>query len=262
LKSRCIINLETYPSPNSPTVTGDETTFNVDGDKRIVEVDENEHVQLGSVPDRYRELTAGLFSSLFTKMPPEPWRQLAVALSIFQSYGINDVLIENGVGGAFCGAFVTATSIHWQGDMLYCLCPIGDDPFDGHRFIASIIRENVLIVASQFTGETRVFVNQFSCRDIEKWKHRYGKPDLCQNEGKIDYLSFLVCGSPSAVTVEILGRCDVPDLKIGPLIISENGLGNRELKISRRLMDAIKRTPEASRDGQFRGLYGFFALKN
>jgi len=25
LKSRCIINLETYPSPNSPTVTGDET---------------------------------------------------------------------------------------------------------------------------------------------------------------------------------------------------------------------------------------------
>ena len=96
---------------------------------------------------------------------PNVATQLACVLANIQSFSIRDCLIDKrGIGGVFSGLSISKESVKWHPDMVYMLA--NDDMFavdgetDGEaQAVLSIVRDDIHLVRSPFTGGTVAFSN-------------------------------------------------------------------------------------------------------
>jgi len=146
-------------------------------------------LQLGSMPDRFKQHTKALIERFVGKMSGRPDRLLAVTLGILQSFGTYSALLEESVGGAFCGLAVDSSGIIWQDDILYAIHAEIDIPIG---FVHCVIRDNVLIVNSSLIDECRYFAGKTNCPDCLTWKKKWWEQaSLLITEAKFGFVTFL-----------------------------------------------------------------------
>ena len=83
----------------------------------LQEIANDELVRFGGT-DTHRDLTVEAIAKV-SREPLSPQRRLSCVQSLLQSFGVNQNFMEQGIGGAYCGAYVSATGIHWQDDVIY-----------------------------------------------------------------------------------------------------------------------------------------------
>jgi len=124
-------------------------SVNLEGNGSVIEHSDMSLVQMGSMGQTHRQLTYATFEILNSLRRRNRREYLATALAILQSYGIHDYLVQDGVGGAFVGAMVTAESTEWQPDLLYLLC---DRHGESQFRVGICVREGALVVSSEERG--------------------------------------------------------------------------------------------------------------
>jgi hypothetical protein len=145
--------------PNSPTPT--LLSFNLHNDQRIIEECQDCFLAIGSIPQKYKDLSFHIIEAMAQHFRNEPARFLISIFAIVQSFGIREYLLEKGVGGAFCGLFIGQHSIEWQKDILFILHNEARDP--DMKVVTSIVRDHVLVVRSMFDNTTLYLVSSLSC---------------------------------------------------------------------------------------------------
>lgn len=195
--------------------------FNIDGDLQIHEVPDETAVQFGSMPSKYKSIFPQMINTLKI-FAGEPDRFLTGILGIVQSYGLHDYLMENSVGGTFCGAVVGSSDIRWQKDILYVLhksqaLPTTDKAPHIIEMITSIVRDHVLVVRSNITDSCRYFGDSINRGLDENWRAKWW--DLCfdfTSHGRFDYVVALNTDNRVVSVVETLGHLRTKHLRISP----------------------------------------------
>jgi hypothetical protein len=187
----------------SPSGTGANVLFyNGDGELTVRELVNDQIVRFGSLDNEPRNLIAEVISQA-AAASNNPSRLLASVLGTLQSLGVNSNLLDQGVGGAFYGAYVTAREICWQGDVLYVVKQPGEY---WTLPISTSIRDNVLVIKSGITQAKKVLSNALSSEcGIEQWSIKW---TTFVNEGMeastYDYVIFLTAGIRNCTIVEML----------------------------------------------------------
>lgn len=125
--------------------------------------------EIRTVPDivqiglrfRYQEQVGELTVHLEADLP-DPQDRLACLVGFCQSLGVRSYLLEDGVGGPFCGCFVDPSGFHWLPDMsfhLYSGRPDEGGSFDEGEAVVSLVRDDIFFVSSPFTGGTHAWHN-------------------------------------------------------------------------------------------------------
>lgn len=117
------------------------------------EFSENENLVQFGLRDMYREQVAALIMHLDRDIADSRDR-LACIIGFCQSVGVRDYLLEQGVGGPFCGAFVSKTGFEWLPDMSFHMLsgrPMRGESFDQGEGVASVIRDDIFFVGSTHT---------------------------------------------------------------------------------------------------------------
>jgi hypothetical protein len=157
-------------------------------------------VRLGSMPERYRKLAAsGVVKS--ASATDKPAHQLACVLSLLQSFGVNQKLLEHGVGGTYCGAYVTGEDIKWQEDINYIFVQPGAYMVS---MVSTSVRDNVVIARSLRTKQIAVRAAALSGGLDSRWIERW-LPHLLEHVmlGAYEYITFLTIGLPNCTVVEM-----------------------------------------------------------
>ena len=136
--------------------------FNKDYDGRVLEC--RKCVQFGIVGPDHTDYVRSLISIAQARCP-RPEAQLAAVLGNIQSFSVRDYTLERrGIGGAFTGLYVNQKGISWQPDLCFIL--VSDAVLSGQGnpneiapAIISIVRDNILLVRSQFAGGSIAFTN-------------------------------------------------------------------------------------------------------
>ena len=161
-------------------------------------------VQIGSISEKYRNLSEGALNALNQEFAKKasPKRLMSFVLTLVQSYGIRSYLIEKNVGGIFSGIYADATGVNWHSDTLYV---IHDTAFKHKECVASIVRDNVLVVRSMFTYEERYFATDLGeGLSLPHWKNKNEKAlQEFFNTCRFAYIVFLNNQYPHAVIVEM-----------------------------------------------------------
>jgi hypothetical protein len=132
--------------PNSPTPT--LLSFNLNNDQTIIDHREDCFLPIGSIPIWYKNASFSIIELVGAGFCNKPSWFLTSVLAFVQSYGIHEYILEQGVGGAFCGLFIGEHSIEWQSDLLFLLYDRGRDP--NINAVSSIVRDHVLVVRSLY----------------------------------------------------------------------------------------------------------------
>lgn len=133
--------------------------------------------------------------------------RLACLLGFCQSLGVRSYLLEDAVGGPFCGCFVDPSGFHWLSDMsfnLYSGRPDEGGSFDEGEAIVSLVRDDIFFVSSPFVGGVTAWHNtgleQRGSEELIKDAHaRAEEVNRIAGEQEFDY-SVLI-GKDTAVTV-------------------------------------------------------------
>lgn len=195
--------------------------FNIDGDLQIHEVPDDAAVQFGSMPSKYKSIFPQMINTL-KNFAGEPDRFLTGALGIVQGYGVHEYLMENSVGGTFCGAVVGSSDIRWQKDILYVLhrsqtTPSIEKAPHIYDMITSIVRDHVLVVRSTITNSCRYFGDSLNRGLDENWRAKWW--DLCfdfMSHGRFDFVVALNTDNRVVSVVETLGHLRTKHLRISP----------------------------------------------
>ena len=112
---------------------------------------------------------------------------------MLQSYGIHDYLIENGVGGGFCGLYMDQSGIHWQPDILYLVV---HPQLKDVGMVGSFGRTNIWCLFSSMTRAGRlVFAHEKRDESGELYRQRVMPVVLALEEkndrGEFDYIVVL-----------------------------------------------------------------------
>lgn len=172
-------------------------SFNRDHDQRLVEHAPGDLVQLGSLVGKGNVVCqiSDAFIGELRRTDLEGPMLLACALGLCQSYGSHNLLLAHGVGGAFVGAFVSASGFHWQPDIGYLLFTPGEPNFTEHAAVFPFIRDDVLVVRSLLAdGPPRIFMTSLG-EPLETALKRAKEVDrqclAAFRESQFDYLVFL-----------------------------------------------------------------------
>lgn len=100
------------------------------------------------------------------KLPGGPPHFLVGGIGMLQGFLLRDILLDkHGVGGTFCGVCVTPDQIIWNPDTLYLVQKWRDANHIEHqktKWVASIVRDNVVVVESSFSKVRSVLGNEVS----------------------------------------------------------------------------------------------------
>jgi hypothetical protein len=174
--------------------------FNANNEGLIEPLENDVVFCLGSMPSQYRKMTATGVVKAANAMDV-PSRHLASVLSMLQSYGVNQNLLEHGVGGTYCGAYVTGFEIKWQEDINYIFVQPGAYLIS---MVSTSVRENVVIARSELTQQIVVRANSLSGGLDAEWMAKW-RPHLLERVmlGAYQYVTFLTAGLPNCTVVEM-----------------------------------------------------------
>ncbi|WP_404307990.1 hypothetical protein [Neorhodopirellula lusitana] len=171
--------------------------------------------QIGSIKDAFQELTTKCLEGIrFT--PEIPQRHLVQALALVQSYGIHTYLLEDGVGGSYCGLYLDQSGIHWQPDTLYV---VADPCFEAIGLVGSFARRNVFCLFSSLCEAGKiVFASPEHNESGELFRQRFTDVERAveqkHEEAIFDYVTIFNTSKHIAVTVELLGQQEHELLKV------------------------------------------------
>lgn len=234
--------------------------FNGDGEQRIEEVPPKTAANLGRIAGRYKSVSTYVIGQVGNRFAGEPVRYLACALGVLQSWGLRENLIERySAGGSFCGLLATPTRIEWQPDILYILYASG--MLRRAKFVASIIRDHVLVVRSTVSESSRYFGDSLNGGLSEKWKNDWW--DRAFNHistGSFDYVIALDTQHPNVTVFELLGR---PESAHARLKVSTSANGNVDLDFSSSSVatEAMKTPTPDRRDGTLPLKFSWFPFE-
>lgn len=100
-------------------------------------------------------------------------RVLPAIISVFQSYGVHEDLIQMNVGGLITGLRTTHGNITWLEDTNYVI--YGSNIDSNLSYISAIVRDNAVIVRSSITNDTRVFYHPANAQpniNNQDWRDR------------------------------------------------------------------------------------------
>jgi hypothetical protein len=190
-----------------------------------------------------RKLRTGYFAKVACEQDRAPIVRLTAILAILQSYGLHDYLMHDGVGGAFCGLFVSKDEIAWQKDNLFVLYDgSGDVQFTDMVF--TIVRDNALVVNSRITNCCPTFMDGLATEDYEGWLRKWHHSVfLALSEGRYDYVIFLNERYPIVTVVELLGTTWVPGLYLEVKRTSEpyGPTADHDFRVGYGLTDELKK---------------------
>jgi hypothetical protein len=198
-----VTSITPYPSGRSVNLllaywlNGKPTITTYDGNEFV---EHDYFVQLGSVSTKYRGISERVIGR-FSKGLNNPFDILATALSVIQSYGIHDhSLIERGIGGVYCGAFVDQHGAHPPPDVCYMLYAASQNETfrEGQTVIASY-REGVFVARSAVSipsgGNPRCFTTRLPSEPLtlvhERARNALAQSLAITHTAMFDYAVFL-----------------------------------------------------------------------
>ncbi|PGW27106.1 hypothetical protein [Bacillus cereus] len=102
----------------------------------------------------------------------EPRKRLSAATAYLQILSIKNNFLEYGVGGTFCGVCIHK-EIEWNDDLLYFFY---DENFESKKLINVIIRKNIILTGSDFTGLSKGFnyeqMDEIESRKMYRFIHK------------------------------------------------------------------------------------------
>jgi hypothetical protein len=128
--------------------------------------------QIGSL-DSYHANTIHSLLEFFTSRNLAVDRVLPAIISVFQSYGVHEDLIQMNVGGLTTGLRTTHGNITWLEDTNYAI--YGSNIGSNLSYISAIVRDNAVIVGSSITNDTRVFYHPANAQaniNSQDWRDR------------------------------------------------------------------------------------------
>ena len=182
---------------------------------QVTEFSDGDVVQFGSIPESFHDVTKQCVD-VVAQLMDDPKNRLACLVCNLQSYGINFYLLEHGVGGAFFGAYVSSTEIHWQGDILFLLYTFGADFKNMDvQLVSTGVRDNVFFIQCRKQECTNILTDSLSGSASGAWFVHW-MPELAEmeKEAKYDYFSWLAIGRTSLIVAEIRKQHRTPHLVI------------------------------------------------
>lgn len=199
-------------------------TFNANSNGEVI--DDVEYASFGSMKDVYQELTAKYFRVL-TENNASSSRILVQIIALLQSYGIHDYLIEDGVGGGFCGVAMDSSGVHWQPDILFV---VAHPELEHVGYIGSFARDNCWCMFSSLTtAGTIVFFRgrSGSPRELlrQEIKSLVAEMEAKHDDARFDYVCALSNDRHSVTVIELLGNRQHPLIVIESAAEKEATLG-------------------------------------
>jgi hypothetical protein len=223
-------------------------SFNASFDEKFKEHDDDV-LHLGSIDAQHRRLTQSLVDNL-RGMNANDQQACAIAVGLCQSYGIHSLLMEQGIGGSFYGAYTASDkTIKWNSDLSYLIYD-GSDPgtateAPGGRAVYTYFRGNMLVSVSSFSP-TQALAGKFRFRitvlgnegtDVEA-RSRADEALRDIVEGIPDYFVFLDRSAPRAMIAELLGQSEHQNVRVAKLDLST---GIRRVAYREHLKDFLYR---------------------
>jgi hypothetical protein len=120
--------------------------------------------EIGSLRSHHAQLTAEfIFKYHTTYGNVYPADFLSMVLATVQSYGIRDVLLNQGVGGLITGLYVSNGKLEWQPLTIYTF---HDKDFKHYNLTISLVENNCLVVSSTFTNRLHVYGNSVNATNL------------------------------------------------------------------------------------------------
>lgn len=111
-------------------------------------------ISFGTASEDLRSYTLSFYNSFNESRENERANSLADEMmllrmiALLQSYGTHNYTINNGIGGAYSGLYVTKNGIHWQPDIYYMIH--GENPaFDKDGFVSVYVRSKYKFVITE-----------------------------------------------------------------------------------------------------------------
>src|SRR6185369_13097782 len=122
-----------------------------------------------------------------------------------------------GVGGTYCGLTTNRIGAVWQPDILYVM---HDRDFKIGGMVASVIRENGLVVESSINKSISGFVNAQCTTSPDEWASRWLRDDVSMlGVGVFDYVVFMRIPDWNVTVVQIDKRLACTRLQIQPAAV-------------------------------------------
>lgn len=231
-------------------------TYNVSGDRQISEVSDTFMVQFGSLKSSFASITPQMISNLDI-LKNEPHRFLVGCLAFLQSYGIHSYILEQGVGGVFCGLGVGERAVEWQKDILFCMHD-GLDP--DLKMVSSIVRDHVHVARSTITESCKYFGDSINDGLSESWRSKWWDQTFdLPSKGKFDFIVLLNTRFNIITVVEMLKQHEGNYLHISPSPPEGPDESFRlNLAFSPLLTKAMIEPIQNRHDGSFRVKFNWF----
>ncbi|WP_146577826.1 hypothetical protein [Neorhodopirellula pilleata] len=163
--------------------------------------------QIGSIGDAFRDLTNKCLEGI-RSTPDISARHLVQTLALVQSYGIHSYLLEDGVGGSFCGLYVDQSGVHWQPDTLYAVI---DPNLESVGIVGAFARRNVFCLFSSLCeAGSIVFAYPEHNESGELFRQRFSdvvrEVEQKHEEARFDFVTVFNTVKHVVVTIEMLGH--------------------------------------------------------
>jgi hypothetical protein len=170
-------------------------------------------------------------------------RILPTIISVVQSYGIYDDLIQMNVGGLIFGLCTSHGQVNWQDDTNYLLYGPNMDKIS---YISAIARDNVIIISSSITNDTRIFAHSISANSSTLFSQDWRK--RVQEQVNSDLFHYWVFISIKDRVITLLIRNDLQS-ESKYVRLSKLSNGKFDLAMSPELIQLLRQPVEDKNDG-------------
>lgn len=188
--------------------------------------------QLGSLTSFHASLTPSILSVL-TRGNVEADRLLALAAAVVQSYGVNDNLIDQNIGGLIFGLRISGGHVTWQEDTSYL---VYGSSMAEVNYVSAFARDDVLIVSSSLNDDVRILAHSTSTPSLTDWRAVWEQPLKAQlRSDRYRYWVFLKTVE-RVITVVRRESLDQPSKLLS---LSESAFGQFNIGLSPKLMHVM-----------------------
>lgn len=207
-----------------------------------LDTSESDYYQIGSLSSYHSALTPQVLS-LLARGNLAPDRILSVLTAVVQSYGVHDNLIEQNIGGLIFGLCTHAGQIIWQEDTNYVLY---DPQVKNPIWVSAFVRENVIVINSSQTNDTRCLAHSVSTASIQAWGDKW--QEHVKSHLETDRYRYWVFISMLGKVITVLRRDNLDGVS-RYVSLRKVGDGKFVIGISGELMSLLKQPLTDKRDG-------------
>lgn len=197
---------------------------------------------IGSLTSYHSELTPKVLSWLAQQnLNPDDF--LSGIIGLVQSYGVQDNLIKQNVGGLIFGLRTQEGNITWQEDTTFV---IYDPSFQNRIHVSAFVRDNVVVVSSTATNDIRVISDSVSMGSSIDWIGKWGSQvDTHLRSDRYRYWIFIRM-LERAVTVLRRNNLEQQSRSVS---LKQNGVGKISFGVSENLRSFLTQPLRNQDDG-------------